>query len=199
MLFIVGSLVVLVTVFGPYGVHGSYAVLWQPLEFIIIFGGVIGAFVTGNPKSVIKGVGGSSKTIMKGPNYGREHYEELLSVLYSVFRLAKTKGDLALESHVEKPDESTLFSNFSHFHHDHHAIEFLCDYLRLLTLGASNPHEVEAVMDAELEQHHKELHAISGAWQSMADATPALGIVAAGWALSLPWARSPSRPKCLVT
>lgn len=179
MLFIVGSLVVLVSVFGAYGVHGSFAVLWQPLEFIIIFGGAIGAFITGNPKSVIKGVMGSFKTLIKGPTYTREHYEELLGCLYSVFRLAKTKGDLALEAHVEKPDESTLFANFPLFHGDHHAIEFLCDYLRLLTLGASNPHEIESVMDAELEKHHEELHAVSGAWQSMADATPALGIVAA--------------------
>jgi len=179
MLFIVGSLVVLVSVMGAYGVHGSYKVLWQPLEFIIIFGGAIGAFITGNPKTVIKGVGSSFKTLMKGPTYTRAHYEELLGVLYSVFRLAKTKGDLALEAHVEKPDESTLFANFPLFHADHHAVEFFCDYLRLLTLGASNPHEIESVMDAELEKHHEELHAVSAAWQSMADATPALGIVAA--------------------
>ncbi|PIW26360.1 MAG: flagellar motor stator protein MotA [Rhodospirillales bacterium CG15_BIG_FIL_POST_REV_8_21_14_020_66_15] len=179
MLFIVGSLVVLVCVFGAYGVHGSYAVLWQPLEFIIIFGGAIGAFITGNPKSVLKGTGSAFKFLLKGPNYTRAHYEELLGCLYSVFRLAKTKGDLALEAHVEKPDESTLFANFPLFHGDHHAVEFLCDYLRLLTLGASNPHEIESVMDAELEKHHEEQHAIAAAFQSMADATPALGIVAA--------------------
>ncbi|MEK9671533.1 MAG: flagellar motor stator protein MotA [Rhodospirillaceae bacterium] len=179
MLFIIGSAVVLVCVFGAYGVHGSYGVLFQPLEFIIIFGGAIGAFVSGSPKTVIKGVMGSFKTLMKGPQYGREHYKELLGVLYAVFRLAKTKGDLALEAHAENPDESDLFANFTYFHGDHHAVEFFCDYLRLLTLGASNPHEIETVMDAELEKHHEELHSISGAWQSMADATPALGIVAA--------------------
>ena len=179
MLFIVGSLVVLVCVFGAYGMHGSYKVLFQPLEFVIIFGGAIGAFVSSSSKPLLKGVGGSFKTLLKGPTYTRAHYEELLGVLYSVFRLAKTKGDLALEAHVEKPDESTLFANFPMFHHDHHAVEFFCDYLRLLTLGASNPHEIESVMEAELEKHHEELHAISAAWQSMADATPALGIVAA--------------------
>ena len=179
MLFIVGSLTVLVCVFGAYGVVGSYAVLWQPVEFVIIFGGAIGAFITGNPKSVIRGTLKSMSFLLKGPQYTKEHYEELLGVLYSVFRLAKTKGDLALEQHVEKPDESTLFSNFPLFHADHHAVEFLCDYLRLLTLGASNPHEVADVMEKELEIHHEEQHAIAGAVQNMADATPALGIVAA--------------------
>lgn len=179
MLFIVGALVVVVSVLGAYGVHGSYAVLWQPLEFIIIFGGAIGAFIISNPKSVLKGVLGSMKFLIKGPNYGKAEYEELLGCLYSVFRLAKTKGDLALEAHVEKPEESTLFEAFPTFSGQHQAVEFLCDYLRLLTLGVSNPHEIEAVMEAELELHHEELHAISGAMKTMGDAMPALGIVAA--------------------
>ena len=100
-------------------------------------------------------------------------------MLYSIFRLAKTKGDLALEIHVDKPQESTLFANFPTFQKDHHAVEFLCDYLRLLTLGASNPHEIEAIMDSELEIHHDQDHAVSGAFKNMADALPALGIVAA--------------------
>lgn len=179
MFFIVGSVIVIVCVFGAYGFVGSYAVLWQPIEFIIIFGGAIGAFIIGNPKSVIVGTMKSFGMLLRGPKYKKADYEELLGVLYSVFRLAKTKGDLALEAHVEKPEESSLFSNFPTFHGDHHAVEFLCDYLRLLTLGASNAHEIEAVMEAELELHHAEDHAVSGGVQSMADATPALGIVAA--------------------
>ncbi len=179
MLYIVGSLVVFVMVMGGYGAHGSYAVLWQPIEFVIIFGAVIGAFISGNPKSVVTGSLKSMKKIFSGPKYKKEHYEELLGVLYSVFRLAKTKGDLALEQHVEKPEDSTLFSNFPLFHADHHAVEFLCDYLRLLTLGASNPHEMAEVMEKELEIHHEELHAHVNVIQVMADSTPALGIVAA--------------------
>jgi chemotaxis protein MotA len=128
---------------------------------------------------VIGGTASSFGKILKGPKYNKTHYLELLSVLYSVFRLAKSKGDLALEAHVEKPDESTLFSKFPMFSADHHAVEFLCDYLRLLTLGASTSHEVEAVMDQELETHHNEDHAIAGALQNMGEAFPALGIVAA--------------------
>ncbi len=179
MFLIIGMLIVLGTVLGGYGVHGSYAVLWQPIEFVIIFGGAFGAFVIANPKHVIIGVLKSTGTMLKGPKYKKQEYQDLLGVLYSVFRLAKTKGDLALEAHVENPNDSTLFSNFPSFQSDHHAVEFLCDYLRLLTLGANNSHEVEAIMDVELEIHHEEDAAVSGAIATMGDALPALGIVAA--------------------
>ncbi len=180
MFFIIGFVIVFGSVIAGYmAVGGHLDVLWQPFEFLIIGGAAIGQFVIANPKKVIGGAAGSFSKILKGSKYNKTHYLELLSVLYSVFRLAKSKGDLALESHVEKPDESTLFAKFPMFSSDHHAVEFLCDYLRLLTLGASTSHEVEAVMDQELETHHNEDHAISGAWNAMGEAFPALGIVAA--------------------
>jgi len=179
MFFIIGLVVVFGSVIGAYSVHGSLIVLWQPLEFIIIFGAAIGAYIIGNPMPILVGTGKAFGKLMKGPKYKKSHYLELLGVLYAVFKLAKTKGDLALESHVEKPAESALFAAFPNFHKEHHAVEFLCDYLRLLTLGASNPHEVEAVMEKELEIHHAEEHAVAEALQNMSDALPALGIVAA--------------------
>jgi chemotaxis protein MotA len=180
MFFIIGFVIVFGCVTGGYLAQGGHIdVLWQPFEFLIIFGAGIGQFVIGSPKKVLAGTAGAFGKILKGPKYNKASYLELLSVLYSVFRLAKSKGDLALESHVEKPDESTLFAKFPNFTHDHHSVEFLCDYLRLLTLGASTSHEVEAVMDKELETHHAEQHAISHAMGIMAEAFPALGIVAA--------------------
>jgi chemotaxis protein MotA len=179
MLVIVGIVIVLACVFGSYSVHGDLRVLWQPLEFVIILGAALGALIIGNTKTGLKAVGAGMKRALKGPTYKKEHYVELLSVLYQLFRLAKTKGMLALEAHVEKPDESTLFGQFPKFQHDHHAVEFLCDYLRMMTLGTENPNEVETLIDSELETHHAELHAASHAVQSMADALPALGIVAA--------------------
>ncbi|MEE9317424.1 MAG: flagellar motor stator protein MotA, partial [Rhodospirillales bacterium] len=151
----------------------------QPIEYLIIFGGAFGAFLISNPKRVIVGSIKALGKVIKGPKYNREAYEELLGVLFSVFKLAKTKGDLALENHVEHPEESTLFANFPSFQGDHHAVEFLCDYLRVLTLGASNPHEIEAIMEVELENHHNDDHMIVTAWAVMGDAMPALGIVAA--------------------
>ena len=179
MLFIVGFLVVIGAVIGGYSVHGDLTVLWQPIEFVIIFGGAFGAFMIANPKSVVMGVLKNFSRVITGPKYNKAAYEELLGVLFSIFKLAKTKGDLAMETHVEAPQDSSLFANFPTFLKDHHAVEFLCDYLRILTLGASNPHEIEAVMEAELDLHHHDDTAISGAVLGMGDAMPALGIVAA--------------------
>ncbi len=180
MLFIVGTIVVFGCVFGGYMLAGGHmAVIWQPFEFLIILGAGVGAFVIGNSKAVLGGVGGAFGTLIKGPNYGPDAYLEVLGVLYSVFKLAKSKGDLALESHVENPGESEIFKKFPLFSGDHHAVEFFCDYLRMLTLGTSSPHEIEAIMDQELEIHHEEKHDISGSLQTLADALPALGIVAA--------------------
>ena len=180
MFFIVGFVVVIISVFGSYmAMGGKMGVLWQPFEYTMIFGAGIGAFIIANPKTVLGGAAKSMGTLIKGPKYKKDHYMELLGVLFATFKLAKAKGDLALETHVENPDDSALFNNFSKFAGDHHAVEFLCDYLRMLTMGTSNAHEMEAVMDQELEIHHEEKHAISSAMQTMADSFPALGIVAA--------------------
>jgi chemotaxis protein MotA len=179
MFAIIGYVVVLGSVVGGYVAAGGHLdVLWQPLEFLIIFGGALGAFVAGNP-TLIKRSMAAMGTFLKGANYKPEDYMELLGVLYSVFKLAKSKGDLALEAHVENPDESALFQNFPTFIDDHHSVEFLCDYLRMLTLGTSNAHEVAECIDVELGMHHDEDHAVAAALQGLADATPALGIVAA--------------------
>ncbi len=179
MYAIIGYVLVTACVLGGYvGLGGHLDVLWQPLEFVIIFGGAVGAYVAAYP-SLLKRTGGAMGTFIKGPVYKPEDFMELLGVLFSVFKLAKTKGDLALEAHVEAPHESTLFANFPTFVNDHHAVEFLCDYLRMLTLGTSNAHEVAEIIDTELELHHEEDHAVAGAIQTLADATPALGIVAA--------------------
>jgi len=180
MLFIVGFILVVATVMGGYIMGGGHVdVLWQPLEFLIIFGAGIGAFLISFPITVIKGVMGSMGKLLKGSKYNADSYLELLSCLYTVFKLAKSKGDLALESHIENPSESALFGQFPGFLGDHHALEFMCDYLRLLTLGTSNAYEIDAIMDAELEVHHEELHSISAAVGNLGESLPALGIVAA--------------------
>lgn len=180
MFFIIGFVVVFGSVVGGYMALGGHLdVLWQPFEFVIIGGAAIGQLLIASPKKVIGGLAGSLGKILKGAKYKKDSYLELLSVLYSVFRLVKSKGDLALETNVEKPEESTIFAKFPGFSSNHHAVEFLCDYLRLLTLGASTSHEVEAVMDMELETHHSEDHDVAHAMGIMNEAFPALGIVAA--------------------
>ena len=180
MFFIIGSVVVIISVVGGYVANGGHlGVLWQPFEFLIIVGAAVGGFIISNRKPVLSGAGKAIGGLLKGEKYDKAAYLELLSLLYAVFKLSKTKGALALEQHVEKPDESTLFAQYPKFNADHHAVVFLCDYLRLLTLGTDNHHEMESLMDEEIETHHEEQAAIAAAIQTIADALPALGIVAA--------------------
>ncbi len=155
MFFVIGAVIVFASVIGGYMAPGGHlSVLWQPFEFVIILGASIGAYLIANAKPVLTGTGKAFGTLLKGPKYNRAAYMELLGVLFALFKLAKTKGDLALEAHVENPAESPLFQKFPSFANDQHAVEFVCDYLRLLTLGTKNAYEVEAIMEQELEVHH---------------------------------------------
>ena len=150
-----------------------------PGEFVIIMGCAFSAFIIGNTGDVIKGCVKYLGALSKPDAYTKEDYVELLSMLFTVFKLARTKGWLALETHIENPHESDLFGQFPNFQHNHHAIIFLCDYLRIISLGNENPFEIEALMDQEIETiEHHEAHP-GHAIQHMADGIPALGIVAA--------------------
>ena len=180
MLVIVGTIIVTIAVIGGYAIPGGHlGVLWQPFEFMIILGGALGALIISNTKTILNGVGKSFRRMIKGPKHKKDGYNELLSLLHQLFKLAKSKGNLALEQHIENPHESSLFEQFPLVRDDHHAMDFLCDYLRLLTMGSENPHELEALMDQDLETHHHEESAVAGALNAMGDGLPALGIVAA--------------------
>lgn len=180
MRLIVGLIIVLGSVFGGYAASGAHlAVLYQPFEFIIILGAAGGAYVIGNSPTVLKSTLGIFGTLFRGPRYGKAAYLELLGLQFTLFKLAKSKGNLALEVHVENPQDSAIFTAFPTFAADHHAVEFMCDYLRMITLGTENAHELETLMDEELETHHQEREQLVGAIQALADGTPALGIVAA--------------------
>lgn len=180
MFFIVGFIVVILSVLGGYAaLGGKLGVLWQPFEFVIIGGAAIGAYIIANPKEVLAKSGKAFALVIKSPKYDKEAYLDLLSLQYQIYKLAKSKGALALEAHVEEPEESELFNAFPKILEDKAALTFFCDYLRLITMGTDNPHEIESLMDEEIETHHEEHMLISTAFQTMADGTPALGIVAA--------------------
>lgn len=151
----------------------------MPAEMMIIFGVGVAAFLISNPMSVVKETMGYFRCIGKPNAYTKDDYVQLLSLLFTLFKLARTKGWLALEQHIEQPDDSELFKQFPSVHSNHHALIFLCDYLRIISLGNDSPHEIEALMDEEIEtiSHHEE-HP-GHAMQTMADGLPALGIVAA--------------------
>jgi chemotaxis protein MotA len=176
----IGTVVILVCVLGGYMAMGGHLeVLMQPFEAVIILGAAMGAFVIGNTGAVLKQSIGVFGTLFKGPRYNKAAYVELLGLQYTLFKLVQSKGVLALEPHIEDPDKSAIFQAFPKFASNHHAVEFMCDYLRMVTLGTNNAHELDALMDEELETHHQERERLVGAVQALADGTPALGIVAA--------------------
>ena len=150
-----------------------------PGEFVIIMGCAISAFIIANTTETIKGCKKYLSALGKPSAYSKDDYIEMLSAFYTIFKLARTKGWLALESHIEEPEESSLFAQFPNFQHNHHAIVFLCDYLRIISLGNENPFELEALMDMEIETIESHEGHPGHAIQTMADGIPALGIVAA--------------------
>lgn len=189
MIKIIGFLGVLIATFGGLvltaGVEKAMHLLTgvilpaMPGEALIILGCALAAFVISNSSHVLKHTLSYCKLMLKPDAHSKEDYMELLSLLFVIFKMAKTKGWLALEQHIENPEESDIFKAFPSFNHNHHAQTFLCDYLRIISLGNDNPHEIESLMDEEIETiQHSEEHP-SHAVQTMADGIPALGIVAA--------------------
>lgn len=182
MNFIIGLLTALFCTLATYALEGGrMEVLAEaaPAELVIILGSCLGGYIIGNPTVVIKRTAASLKLLFKKPKYNKASYIELLSMMYQVFKMAKTKGMLALEQHIDHPHESSLFGPFPGFLSDHHVVDFFTDYLRLVTLGADKPYEIEALMDTEIEVHHSELNALHGSVSVVADGLPAYGIVAA--------------------
>ena len=183
MNLIIGLLTVVACTLGGYvlqGGHMSVLAKAAPLELVIMGGTMIGGFIIANPRVVIFRTLGALKRLVKKQRFNKDSYLELLSMMYQVFKLAKTKGMLALESHIENPEDSAIFTAFPGFLENHHAVEFFCDYVRLITLGSDKPYELEALMDEEIEVHHAEDNSVVSAVQNVADGLPAIGIVAAG-------------------
>jgi len=176
----VGIILIIVSVLGGYiAMGGHLEVLVQPWEAVIILGAAAGAYVIGNSGPVLKQILGIFGTLVRGPRYNKAAYVELLGMQFSLFKLVQSKGILGLEAHIENPRDSAIFNAFPKFAANHHAVEFMCDYLRMVTLGTNNVHQLEALMDEELETHHQERERLVSAVQALADGTPALGIVAA--------------------
>jgi chemotaxis protein MotA len=179
----IGGLVFLLTcVFGSYMASGGSLgplIEAMPFELLTIGGAAIGTFVMANSMHDVKHTLGGFKKILKGAAYHKSDYVEILSLLFYFVRLATTKGAIALEPHIEKASESPEFKKFPKILANHHATAMICDYLRMVGMNADDPHQIEDVMMRELKKTlQEELHG-SHALQSMADALPALGIVAA--------------------
>jgi chemotaxis protein MotA len=158
---------------------GHLDVLYQPSEFIVILGAAAGSFIISNSSKTLKHMNHSLKAAYKGATYTQEHYQDLLVLLFTIFKLTKSKGMLAMEPHVDNPNESELFQGFPSFCEKTSALYFLCDYLRIMTMGCDNPFQMENLIDQEIEAIEHEDNLMATAIQNLADALPALGIVAA--------------------
>ncbi|WP_309087346.1 flagellar motor stator protein MotA [Phenylobacterium sp.] len=182
MFQIIGIVLLFALVFGSYIISGgNMAVILHalPHEMMAIGGAGVAAFLIANSMPVIKGTAGGFGKIFSGPKWKPADYRDLLALLFLLTKTMKSKGVIALESHIENPKESTIFTRFPKIMKDHFAIDFICDTLRMMTMNLEDPHQVEDAMEKQLEKHHHEALAPSHAMQNLADALPALGIVAA--------------------
>jgi chemotaxis protein MotA len=178
--FIIGLIIAVGCMLGGYAALGGHlAVLMQPFELVIIAGSSLGIFVVANPLSTIKDCGKAivEAILDKGPK-GRD-FLDVLSVLHALMRELKGKSRSEVENHFENPKDSEIFKAYPCLLADHDLVTFICDYCRLIIIGNARTHEIEALMDEEIEtltyDRFKPVHALN----AVADGLPALGIVAA--------------------
>lgn len=181
MFGIIGLVVIFVMVFGGYMLAGGklgIILKAMPFEMVMIGGAALGTFLLSNDLPSVKQTAKDIGKVFKGPKWKSADYRDLLCLLFELVRIART-NPVALEEHIENPSESAVFSRYPKIQHDHESVELICDTLRAASMNYDDPHQVEEVLDKRMEtnQHHA-MHS-SHALQSVADALPALGIVAA--------------------
>ncbi|MDO8681870.1 MAG: flagellar motor stator protein MotA [Armatimonadota bacterium] len=180
MFLIIGLAVVFASILAGYLMHGgNIAVLMQYSEFIIIGGAALGSVIIGySPKAlgaIIKSVMG----LLKGNPYKKATFLELLQAMYDMFQHSRRDGLMALERHVEDPDTSDILANYTSFKNNHHAVDLLCDTLKLVVMGGISVYDLSDMMEIDLEAQHEDAMKISGILSTIGDAMPGFGIVAA--------------------
>jgi chemotaxis protein MotA len=180
MIVIIGFIVVTGAIAGGYLMeHGNLAVLFQPAEVVIIFGAAFGAFLIASPMKVVKStMSGTIKVLTNKPNM-KADYLEILMMLSEIFYKIRKQGLVSIEGDVDTPDESAIFKNYPKILKNHHALTFITDTLRMVITSTIEPHELESLMEVELEEHHEDALIPSKSLAAVADALPGLGIVAA--------------------
>ncbi len=180
MFAIIGIVIVFGAVIGGYLMeHGHLAVLMQPAELVIIFGAAVGTVFIGNPLNVIIGIGKGLGGAFSGSKYTKAYYLESLKMLNQLFSYARKEGMVKLEADVEEPSKSPVLSKYPKFLKDHHATHFVCDTLRMAISGGIQGFDLDQMMELDIEIHHHESSLPVTALNTMADALPGLGIVAA--------------------
>jgi chemotaxis protein MotA len=182
MFVLIGYATALGCIFGAYILHGgNIGVILHalPTELMAILGGSLGAFTVNNQPKVLKATLAALPGVLKGSKYSKARYMELMALLYDILQKARKEGLMSIEKDVEDPQNSALFQKYAIVGNDHHVVEFITDYLRMMVSGNLNAHEIESLMDSEIETHHNEEHAAVAAIARLAGGLPAFGIVAA--------------------
>ncbi|MBK7367737.1 MAG: flagellar motor stator protein MotA [Candidatus Eisenbacteria bacterium] len=180
MLTIVGLVVVIGSVLGGFMIAGGNpAALVQISEIVSIVGTSVGTVLISTPAPVLKATMGKLQAVVKPTPFNKKLYLDSLKLLYELFQTARKDGLVAIEGHIEKPKESALFKKYPAVLHEHHAMDFLCDSLRLVLVGSVPPHDLEGLMDSEIDTHHEAEGKTVGVLQKVGDALPGIGIVAA--------------------
>jgi chemotaxis protein MotA len=179
MLAIVGAAIVAAAVVGGFlWEGGKILVLLQPAEFLIIGGAGLGSLLISLPTKVIKQMIAQIIGTLKSPP-SKESHIKILVMLYEVFQAARKDGLVAMEAHVEKPQESKILAKYPDFLADHHLVDFFVDTMRLILSGGVPSHDLEALIDTDLDTHHEETSSSPIALNRLGDSLPGLGIVAA--------------------
>ena len=181
---VIGLVVLLVMVFGGFAfTGGALGPVMEaiPHELIIIGGAGLGALIIGNSGKELKALAGGFKTVFKGPKYKKQDYLDAIFLVSKLMKMLRMDGPIALEPHVEDPKSSAIFAEYLRLLADHTLINLISDTLRLVVVssGTLDVHAVEEVMDNAIKTHHHEVQGPQTALQSLSDALPALGIVAA--------------------
>ncbi len=180
MIAILGLIVVAGAVLGGFAMaNGPFGVLLAWSEWVIICGTGLGTVMVSTPGAVLKRLAQKLPSVLKGTGLTEQYYTDLLKLLYELFQIARRDGLIAIESHIENPESSTVFRRYPNFTRNHHAVEFLCDALRTVLGGSVSAFDLEAMLDQEIEVHHETDHKAVAALNRVADALPAIGIVAA--------------------
>lgn len=180
MPLIVGLLVLFGSILGGFIMAGGQvAVLIQISEFIVIGGAAVGSMIVSHGPGVIGQVIKAIMGLMKPLPYTKTAYQDLIRMLFKLFNLSRREGLLALEGHVERPNESEIFKEFPGFLANHHALHFLCDTMKVILTGTVSPMDLSDMMDSDMEAAHAEEMVIPTLVQGVGDAMPGFGIVAA--------------------
>ncbi|MBI5643753.1 MAG: flagellar motor stator protein MotA [Deltaproteobacteria bacterium] len=176
---IIGLVIVFGSIVGGYLLeHGNLYVLIQPAEFVILGGAAIGSLVITCPPKLLFQILKSLPKVFSGKSQGKDSYLTMMGLLYTIFVKIKKDGLLAIEKDIEEPEKSPLFKAYPEILKNHHAIDFICDNLRVFVVGV-DPMEMESMMDIEMDAHHQESGVAPAVITKIADSLPGFGIVAA--------------------